>query len=740
MEFNFIKYFSKRSKKTNTMKSLKHIFEPKSVAVIGASATKGTVGNAIFSNILQSNFQGAVYPVNPKYSHVMSVKAYNDVIAIPDAIDLAVVCVPKKIVENVIIQCAEKGIKGIVVITAGFKEIGESGKKLEEKIIAIAEKHTIALLGPNCLGIINTQNEISLNANFAIKMPHAGNVALISQSGAIGVAALDYAHQHNLGISKFVSIGNKAVIDESDVLEYLIDDDATKIITMYAEDIEHPALFFEMANKANAKQKPIIIIKTGRSVRGAIATQSHTGALSSSDIAYDSLFAQCGVIRVETLAEVFEYAKGFTCLVHPKGNRVAVVTNAGGMGVIATDAAERTGIEMTTFETHTLDALKKALPPNANIHNPVDIIGDADAQRFTNALSIIVKDKNVDAIIVSVTPTVETDMNAIATSLCDFAKANPGLPILANLMSLDPEPDFEQILEKANIPNFDFPETNIRVLASMIKYYEWINLPPTKITKFEVNKKQVRDLLNTIKQENRTHLSEPESYKILEAYGMKVVDYRVAKDLEKTILAAGQIGYPVVLKIISTEILHKIDVGGVKINLKDEDELKKAFAEINESIKNKKLGSKIQGFLIQKYFLTKGIEIIVGADAIPGFGSLIMFGLGGTFVELFKDVAFRLAPLTRQDALNMIKQTKAYQIFKGFRGQPSYDIESIAEYIIRLSQLVTDFPEIKEVDMNPAKVLEDGHGVIIMDAKAIIEENNLPVKLKEKAQKEELVA
>ena len=722
------------------MKSLKYIFEPKSVAVIGASATPGTVGNAIFSNILLSNFHGVVYPVNPKYSNVMSVKAYKDVIAIPDAIDLAVVCVPKTIVENVIIQCAEKGIKGIVVITAGFKEIGESGKLLEEKTIAITRKNDIALIGPNCLGIVNTQKEISLNANFAIEIPHAGNVALISQSGAIGIAALEYAHQHDLGISKFVSIGNKAVIDESDILEYLIDDDATKIITMYAEDIGHPARFFEMANKANAKQKPIIIIKTGRSVRGAIAIQSHTGALSSSDIAYDSLFAQCGVIRVETLAEVFEYAKGFTCLVHPKGNRVVVLTNAGGMGVIATDAAERNGIEMATFEPQTLDALKKTLPPNANIYNPVDIIGDTDAERFTNALSIIVKDKNIDALVVSVTPTVETDMDAIAKSLCDFAKSNPDLPILANLMSLEPEPLFEQILKKANIPNFDFPETNIRVLASMVKYYKWINQPLTKVTKFEVDKKSVRDIINTIQQENRTHLTEPESYKILEAYGMKVVDYRVAKNLETTILAASQIGYPVVLKIVATEILHKIDVGGVKINLKDENELKKAYHEINESIKNKKLDDKIRGFLIQKYFITKGIEIIVGADAIQGFGSLIMFGLGGTYVELFKDVAFRLAPLTRQDALNMIQQTKAYQIFKGFRGQSTYDIESIAEYIIRLSQLVTDFSEIKELDMNPVKVLEDSQGVIVMDAKAIIEVQHSVVEQKIKSEKEELVA
>lgn len=722
----------------NKRQSLKYIFEPKSVAVIGASKSQGKVGNAIFANILHANFHGAVYPVNPKYNDIMSVKAFKDVISVPDTVDMAVICVPSTEVITVIKQCVEKGVKGIVLITAGFKEIGVDGKRLEEEIIEIANKHNIALIGPNVLGIINTQKDINLNANFALKMPKAGNVALISQSGAIGVVALDYAHQHDLGISKFVSIGNKAVIDESDILEYLIDDDETQIITMYAEDIRHPAKFFKMANKANAKHKPIIIIKTGRSVRGAIASQSHTGALSSSDTAYDSLFAQCGVIRVEILSQLFEYAKGFTSLKQPKGNRIVVITNGGGMGIIATDAAERSGLEMATFEPKTLDALKKILPPTANIHNPVDIIGDADAKRLKNVLAEIIKDKNVDAIIVSILPTALTDMNAIAEIICTFGNANAEMTILTNLMSLEPNPAFEKQLEKANIPNFDFPETNIRVLAAMIKYYEWINQPQVEITKFEVNKKEVREILNTIKKEKRIHLSESESYKILGAYGMKAVEFGVAKELDEIILTANKIGYPVVLKIISFDILHKIDVGGVKINLKNESDLKNAFNEITESVKNKKPDAKIQGFLIQKYFTETGIEIIAGANSIKGFGSLIMFGLGGTFVELFKDVTFRLAPLTKRDALNMIMGTKGYQILKGYRGQRSYDIDAIVDYLLRLSQLVTDFPEIKELDMNPIKVLDYNKGIVIMDAKGIItdEEDTTSSKQKENTKEE----
>jgi acetyltransferase len=496
-----------------------------------------------------------------------------------------------------------------------------------------------------------------------------------------------------------------------------------------------------MAKKANAKLKPILIIKTGRSVRGAIATHSHTGALSTSDTAYDALFAQCGVIRVETLDELFEFAEGFTCFKQPKGNRIVVVTNGGGLGVIATDAAERYGLEMTTFEQETLIALKSKLPPTANIHNPVDIIGDADAQRLSNTLTEIVKDKNVDAIIVSILPTVETDMDAIASNLCDFAKAHPDMPIFGNLMSLEPEPVFNKVLEKADIPNFDFPETDIRVLAAIIKYYEWIKRPLVEVTKFKVNKHQVQDVLDTIRKDKRDHLSETESYKILEAYGMKVIKYCIAKDLDDTIIAANKIGYPVVLKIISPDILHKIDVGGVKINLKDDSELKKAFTEISDNVKAQKPNAEIQGFLVEEFFTEKSIEVIVGANGIKNFGSLIMFGLGGTFVELFKDVAFRLAPLTKHDAMSMIKETKGYQILKGFRGQSAYDVESIVDYLLRISQLVTDFPEIKELDLNPIKVLEDGKGVVIFDAKIILseKENSSSFKHKGNVQKESLI-
>ena len=721
------------------MNKLKHIFEPNSIAVIGASAKVGSVGNAIFHNLLRANFKGVIFPINPKYSNVLSVKAYPKVTDVKDEVDLVIICIPKKSVLQAIKDCIEKKVKGIIVISSGFKEVGIEGEKLENKIIELSNKNNIPLIGPNCLGIVNTSNEVNLNANFAFRMPQSGNVALISQSGAIGIAALDYAHQHNLGLSKFASIGNKAVIDESDILEYLVDDEATRIIAMYVEDIEKPARFIEIANKAAKLKKPIIVIKTGRSVRGAIATKSHTGALSSSDLAYDSLFAQCGVIRVETLAELFEYAKGFTCYAIPHGKRVAVLTNAGGMGIIATDAAERNKLEMATFEENTLINLKKILQLNSGINNPVDLGGDADSKRFQQALSIVIKDRNVDSLVISITPTVKTNIVEIAEIMGEIAYKNPKIPILGNLMSIETYPDFDTILEKAAIPNFDFPEVNIRVLAAMAQYYEWINQAPVSKPVIRVNKQAVNEMLDKLKKEERIRLTESETYHILNAYGMKVAEFRECITLTGVISAANEIGYPVVLKIISPDIQHKLDVGGIKIDLKNEDQLKEAFDDIRKNIKTIKNQVKTTGFLVQKHIAEKGIEIIAGSNEISGFGFMIMFGLGGTFVELFQDVSFRLTPLSKKDAENMIKNTKGYQILKGFRGQSTFDIEEIIDYLLRLSKLVEDFPIIKEIEMNPIRVMEDAKGIIIMDAKAVLKEEFITIKKAKKTKKAELV-
>ncbi len=700
---------------------LRLVFEPQSAAVIGASELPGSIGNSIFSNILHSGFNGPVYPVNPKYKSVLSVRAYNNITAIPDAVDLAVLCIPAPVVEDVLLQCALKKVKGVVIITAGFKEVGEEGKKLENRLVETAIKNDIEIIGPNCLGIVNTAKNIGLNANFAFGMPKAGNIALVSQSGAIGIVAMGYAHQHDLGISKFASIGNKAVIDESDVLEYLIDDELTKIITMYIEDIQDPDRFHAMAHRAARMQKPIIVIKSGTSAKGAIAAHSHTGALSSSDVAYDSLFAQCGVIRVASLNEVFECAKGFTSMKVPKGNRMTVLTNAGGIGIIATDAAEKYGLEMASLRDETKEALKKVLPPTASLGNPVDLTGDSDEERFMKALAIVTKDRNTDALLICITPTVKTDVNKAAKMLVDFAKTVPALTILTNIVSFEPEPAFEDILEKGNIPNFDFPEINVRVLATMMKYYKWIKQPEGKIERYAADTGGVKKILNRIGAEGRNRLTEPESYSVLKAYGINTIKYKLVESAAGAIAAANEIGYPVALKIVSSDIIHKTDVGGVSINLQNDSQVKAAFAEINENIKTKCRECTTSGFVVEEFSTSKGIEIIAGVKAFKGFNHLIMFGLGGSFVEIFKDVSFRLAPLVREDAINMIEEIKGYRILKGYRGQASYDISSIADYLLKLSQLVTDFPEIKEMDLNPIKVLEDGKGLIALDAKISID-------------------
>ncbi len=702
---------------------LKYVFEPQSVAVIGASELPGSIGYSVFSNILRSGFKGPVYPINPKYKSVLSVRGYSRITDITDEIDLAVICIPALGVEEVMLQCAQKKVKGVVMITAGFKEIGAGGAKLENRLIERALENNIGLIGPNCLGVVNTSPAVGLNANFAFDMPKGGNVALVSQSGAIGIVAIDYAHQHDLGISKFASIGNKAVTDESDVLEYLLDDEETQIITMYIEDIKNPVRFHEMALGAAKRQKPIIVIKSGTSAKGAIAAHSHTGALSSSEVAYDSLFAQCGIIRVSSLNEVFETAKGFTAGKIPRGNRLTVLTNAGGLGIIATDAAEKSGLEMTTLEDETKEALLKVLPPTASVANPIDLTGDTDELRFMKALTIVTKDKNTDALLICITPTVKTDVDKAALMLAEHVKTVPDLPILTNIVSFEPEPAFERILEEQRIPNFDFPEINVRVLAAMTRYYKWIKQPEGKIERFNTDYNKAKAILGKIHNEGRNRLTEPESYNLLQAYGINSVKFRLAKTIEETIDSAKSIGYPVALKIVSTDILHKTDVGAVKVNIRNDDELKKGFAEIVSNMKKNCPDARIDGFLIEEFSVVNGVEVIAGVKAFKGFNHLIMFGLGGTFVEIYKDVAFRLAPLRREDALNMIDEIKGSKILKGYRGHAPFDINAVAECLLRISQLVTDFPEIKEMDLNPIKVLEDSKGLVAVDAKIAIDGN-----------------
>jgi len=708
--------------KRDEQEGLKSIFSPRSVAVIGASAREDSVGHAIFANILFSGYTGIVYPVNPKARGILGVRAYHSVWDIPGEVDLAVLIIPSMAVPTVMEECGEKGIKAVVIITAGFKEIGRKGAELEKTVTEISRRYSIPLVGPNCLGIINTDPEISFNATFAKGMPKAGNIAFISQSGALGVAALEYAHEKNIGLSKFVSVGNKADITENDLLAILKDDPHTDVILLYLEDLTDPKGFIELARETTSdihKVKPILAIKSGRTMEGARAASSHTGALASSDEAYDSLFRQCGVLRVESLEELFDYAIAFANQPLAKGDRVSIVTNAGGPGIMATDACIRYGLQLASFDKRTTEHLKKGLPPTANINNPVDIIGDAKEDRYMLALKNVLDDGNVDGVIVICTPQAMTDLQDIARVVADITPQYDK-PVMACCMGVTDISEALMILDEKNIPHYKFPEAAARAMAKMSGYAQWLTRPRTEVRIFaDVDKERVEEILARVKREKRRFLPEPEAHEVLKAYGFPVLDFRLAEDEGECIHSAKEIGYPVALKIVSPDILHKVDVGGVKLNIDNEAELKGAYVDILQNVRSVKPEANIWGVFVQK-MAGKGKETIIGMNRDPHFGPLLMFGLGGVYVEALKDVTFRIAPIRELSAQRMIKDIRGYRILEGYRGEGPSDMVAIAECLGRLSQLVTDFEEITELDINPLLVFEEGKGTKVVDARILI--------------------
>ena len=700
----------------------KSLFTPKSVAVVGASSRRGSVGNAIFSNILLSGYTGIVYPVNPKAHGILGVRAYHSVWDLPGAVDLAVIIVPSTAVPTVLEECGEKGVKGAVVITAGFKEIGQQGLELEQKVKETLTKYNMLLIGPNCLGIINTDPSFCLNATFARSMPREGNIAFISQSGALGVAALEYAHEQNIGLSKFVSMGNKADVTETDLLMALKDDPQTDVILLYLEDLADPKGFIELARDITGDvqhKKPILAIKSGRTVEGAKAASSHTGALASSDEAYDAVFIESGVLRVESLEELFDYAQAFASQPLPKNNRVAIVTNAGGPGIMATDVCIRHGLRLATLNEETTKKLKAKLPPTANIHNPIDVIGDAREDRYESALKCVLEDENVDGVIVITTPQLMTDMEAIAKTVVETAE-NTEKPLLSCFMATEDISETLRTLDEERVPHFLFPEAAARAMANMAEYAWWVRRPRTKVRRFaDVQKDRAKQIMDRAKKEGRTFLPEPEAHEVLKAYGFPVLKSHLVKSVEEAIASAEAMGYPVVLKIVSPHIVHKVDVGGVKVDIETKAELRKAYKELLSSVKSNMPEAEIWGVFVQK-MAEKGKETIIGMNRDPHFGPIILFGLGGIYVELFKDVSFRIAPLRDLGARRMIEQIRGYKMFEGFRGELPSDTEAIQECLQRLSQLVIDCEEIDELDINPLIVYQEGDGAAVVDARILL--------------------
>ncbi|OQX86857.1 acyl-CoA synthetase [candidate division KSB1 bacterium 4484_87] len=696
------------------------IMNPKSIAVVGASNRPGSVGLAVISNLIKGGYQGVLYPVNPKTQSVQSIKSYPSLSDIPDQIDLAVIIVPAKVVSNVLEEAGKKGVKGAVVITAGFKEVGGEGVELENKLRETAHEYGISVIGPNCLGVINNDAHIRMNASFATKMPLPGNIAFISQSGALCTSVLDYADGRHIGFSKFISFGNKADVNEIDLLNYLKDDPETDVILMYLEDISDGHKFLEVARDIawNAR-KPMIALKSGRSAAGARAAASHTGSLAGSDSAYDAIFRQSGIQRVDRIDELLDYGVAFAQQPLPENNRIAIITNAGGPGIMATDAAIRTGLEIAEFSEATKEKLKRDLPPTASINNPVDVIGDATHERYEASIRHILLDENVDGAIVILTPQAMTDIVETAQVVPRAAELI-NKPVLCSFMGIVDVSEGIKVLEKNGFPNYAFPEQAVRAMASMVRYSDHMKYGDRDYVHYDVNEEAVREIIRTkLKDRDSSYLTQQEANVILKHYGFPVLPSKLITDVKQIPDAGKEIGYPVVMKIMSPDIVHKFDAGGVILKIHSDEEARQAYEKILENARAYKADAKIEGVLMEK-MAGKGIEVILGAFKDPKFGPMVMFGLGGTFVEVMKDVSFRLAPMWKLSAERMIKTTKSYKLLQGVRGNPPSDIEAIQDCILRLSQLVTEHPEIAELDMNPLIVYPEGQGCSVADSRILL--------------------
>lgn len=702
------------------IKDIEFIMSPRSIAVVGATNRPGSVGLAVFRNILRAGFQGVLYPVNPKAKSVQSVKAYPKLADIPDEVDLAVIIVPAEIVCSILEEAGQKQVKGAIVISAGFKEVGGDGVELENRLKEIVAKYGIRLVGPNCLGVINNEESVRMNASFATKMPKAGNIAFISQSGALCTAVLDYAEGRNVGFSKFVSFGNKADVSEIDLLRYLKDDPDTDVILMYLEDITNGRAFLDIAREITwERRKPILAIKSGRSAEGARAAASHTGALVGSDTAYDAIFYQSGILRVEGVGELFDRAVAFSKQPIPKGNRIAIVTNAGGPGIMATDAAIRHNLKIAALSEETKKKLKQELPPTASIENPVDVSGDATHERYEAAIRHILMDENVDGGIVILSPQAMTDILETAEIVPHVVK-DIDKPVLCSFMGIVDVSEGVRYLEKHGIPNYAFPEAAVRSMASMAFYGNLLSLERREVRRVAADRDTATAVIKKkLAGKDRYYMSEKEANEILQCYGFPVLKSVLLKDLSQVDEAAEEFVFPVAMKISSADIVHKFDVGGVRLKIKTKKAARKAFEDIIENAKKFKPSAKIDGVIIER-MARRGVEIILGAVRDPKFGPICMFGLGGTFVEAMKDVTFRLAPMWEISAEIMIRTIKAYGVLKGVRGAPPCDIAAIKDCILRLSQMVADHPEIAELDINPLIVYPEGEGCVVADSRILL--------------------
>ncbi|MBE0447904.1 MAG: acetate--CoA ligase family protein [Actinobacteria bacterium] len=695
---------------------LESMFCPIGVAVIGVGRKEGNVGHEIFDNIREAGFQNRFFAVNPKTEEIHGEKVYPSIKDIPYPVELAVVVVPSKLVPQVMEEAGEKGVKAAVIISAGFKETGIEGARLEKQVIDIAERYGIRVLGPNCLGVADTG--CGLNATFAKETPYRGEIAMMSQSGALLTAILDWAKAERIGFSKIISLGNKADISEIDLLKTLKEDNQSKVICAYIEGITRGRDFMMVAEDVS-KKKPIIAIKSGGTDAGARAVSSHTGTLAGSEQAYNSAFKQSGIIRAGSVEDLFDYAVGFAYQPLPKGRNVAIMTNAGGPGIMATDACERYGVSLAAFEKETIDALREVLPPAAGLYNPVDVLGDAKAERYRKAMEIVLADENVHSMVVILTPQAMTEIDKTAKIIVEMSRTFPEKLIYACYMGRADVSSGIKILTENRVPNYYYPERAVATLATVLSYAEYIHRGRVTYERFAVKKRRVREIFDETLKLGRRNLPDIQASQVADAYGIRIARCVLAKDVNEAIRIGGGLGFPLALKVVSPDILHKSDVGGIAIGVRDEVELGVMFNRIIDNVRRFMPQATIWGICLQE-MITGARETIIGMSRDPQFGPLILFGLGGIYVEVLKDVSFRIAPVPDQEARKMVTEIQSYALLRGTRGQPGVDIDAIVDTVMRVSQLAMDFPEIVEMDINPFMALEKGKGGIAADVRITI--------------------
>jgi acetyltransferase len=724
------------------------IFTPKAIAVIGATERPGSVGRTLLWNLITNSFGGTVYPVNPQRRNVLGIKAYTNIAEVPEQVDLAVIATPAPTVPEIISQCVDAGVKGAIVLSAGFKETGAIGIELEHQVLERVRQGKMRLIGPNCLGVMNPIT--GLNATFANGMARPGSVGFISQSGALCTSILDWSRRENVGFSAFVSIGSMLDVDWGDLIYYLGDDPQTQSIVIYMESIGNARSFLSAAREV-ALTKPIIVIKSGRTEAAAKAAASHTGALAGSDAVLDAAFRRCGVLRVNGISDLFDMAEVLAKQPRPKGPRLTIITNAGGPGVLATDALIGSGGELADLSPDTHTALANILPPHASHCNPIDILGDADPGRYIKALEIAASDRNSDGLLVILTPQAMTDPSETAKQFQASVKTLQttslrGKPILASWMGGTNVAEGEVILNQAGIPTYSYPDAAARAFSYMWKYsynlrgiYETPVLP-CAFGEGIFNRTQVEKIIQNAQQENRTLLTEFESKQVLAAYGIPTVQTCISTSEEQAVACAEAIGYPVVVKLLSKKITHKTDVGGVKLNLMDADEVRSAYRSIQASVakwaetrqqENEENLPLFEGVTVQPMVKLDGYELIVGSSIDPQFGPVLLFGTGGQLVEVFSDRAIALPPLNSTLARRMMEQTRIYKALQGVRGRESVDMEALEQLLVRFSQLVVEQSWIKEIDINPllAKPIEENStsphpSLLALDARIVLHDGN----------------